>query len=703
MNCNGWAAWAVYALVIACPEGVSAQTKLRPKGDFTLTEADRSHWAFQPLRASSGTLDHFIEEALAEKGMRLSPAATPEVLIRRVTMDLTGLPPSPEEVQRFVSACQTPEASAKAYDGLIDDLLASPRYGERWGRHWLDLVRFAETDGFEHDAVRSHAWQYRDYVIRSFNDDKPYDRFVREQIAGDELWPDDSQAMVATGYALLGPDMVDSSDQVQRRHNTLNDITDTTGSVFLALTTGCARCHDHKLEPISQRDYYRLQAYFANCSMERERPVPTSAQRRDYDAAMRRYESQDVVRKLAELEGPVRQRLKEKKLAKLSPEAQAAHAVPEEKRSAEEQNLVLETSAKVKVTSKEVEDAFSGELLRRFESLRAEVKRLGSPPKLPVAMALSMGRPQPTFILRRGEYSMPLDEVHPGTPQVLPDPLAEPSRAALADWIASKSNPLTARVMVNRLWQHHFGRGIVATPSDFGLNGQRPSNPALLDWLAGEFIRSGWSLKAMHRLILRSRTYQQSMTAESPADMELRKQLYGVWAPLRLEGEVIRDSLLAISGKLNLTMYGNGVFPPVPREVVEGSKGGWNPNDHEADYNRRSIYIFSRRNLRFPFLEVFDAPDNNLSCSVRERSTTAPQALTLLNAMEVTSAAEATAKRISREVAQPAEQVARAYALILGRQPRQDEVSVGQEFLAASPLAEYCRALFNLNEFVYVN
>jgi hypothetical protein len=694
---NLWTALAVCGLLSLGATESLAQTKLRPKGTFQLTVEDRAHWAFQPLRSTPGVrgVDDFIVESLAAEGMNLEVVAAPETLIRRVTLDLIGLPPTPEAVDAFVR-----DPSERAYERLIEELLASPRYGERWGRHWLDLVRFAETDGFEHDAVRPHAWQYRDYVIRSFNDDKPYDRFVKEQIAGDELWPEAPEALIATGYALLGPDMVDSSDQVQRRHNTLNDITDTTGLVFLGLTMGCARCHDHKMEPISQSDYYQMQAYFADCSLDRERPVPSASQRRDYEVAMQRYEANEVVQELAKIEAPIRESLRLKKLAKLSPEAQVAHSIAEEKRTAEEQNLVLETAAKVKVTSKEVGEAIQGELRGRYEALQAAVRRLGSPPKLPLAMALSKGKPQPTYVLRRGEYSMPLDEVRPQTAQAVPAVTKEASRKALADWIASPSNPLTARVIVNRIWQHHFGRGIVASPSDFGLNGARPTHPELLDWLADEFVRSGWSVKAMHRLIMKSRTYRQAMAV---SEAETQKRLYAGWQPLRLEGEIIRDSLLAISGTLNLAMYGPGVFPPVPREVVAGSKGGWSPNDRAAEYSRRSIYIFSRRNLRFPFLEVFDAPDNNLSCAVRERSTTAPQALTLLNATEVMTAAEATAHRLSKAGSDPGAQVVEAYRLILSRAPTQEESMIGQAFLKESPLVEYCRALFNLNEFVYVN
>jgi mono/diheme cytochrome c family protein len=679
---------------------------------FTITDADRSHWSFRPITRPSppagnslgddaNPIDRFIAAKLATAGLKLSPPAEKTTLIRRVTLDLIGLPPTPEEVEAFAN-----DTSPQAYEKLIDRLLASPHYGERWGRHWLDLARFAETDGFEHDAVRPHSWRYRDYVIRAFNEDKPYDRFVREQIAGDELWPADPQALTATGFNLLGPDMVDSSDQEQRHHNTLNDITDTAALTFLGLTMGCARCHDHKFEPISQRDYYSLQAFFTPAKFDRERPIPTPAEKETYEAAMSQYEARPEVRELANLEAPVRERLRERKLAKLPSEAQAAHRTPPEQRNAEQANLVLETEDKVKVSEKELAGAFSGESKARRQELITAVKKLSKPAPLPRAMALLDGAPKKTFVLRRGEYSQPEDEVSPAFPEILRPtgaaPCADGRRAALADWIASPGNPLTARVMVNRIWQHHFGRGLVPTPNDFGTHGQAPTHPELLNWLASEFIARGWSVKAMHKLILLSATYRQSSVvspAARAADPE--NKFYSRMSRVRLEGETIRDSLLAISGQLNPKMGGPGVFPPIPKEIFAGAKG-WPVNDSASDYSRRSIYIFSRRNLRFPFLEVFDAPDSNLSCPVRERSTTAPQALTLLNADEVMIAAKLTAERLKREAASTDDQIVLAYRLTLARAPTSREAAISRDFLAQAPLEELCRALFNLNDFIYV-
>ena len=684
---------------------------------FALTEADRAHWAFQPVVRPKlpvvkqaawpkSPLDTFILAGLEAKGRSPAVPANREVLIRRVTLDLVGLPPTLAEIDAFVR-----DTSPRAYETLVDRLLASPHYGERWGRHWLDLARFAESDGFEHDAARPNAWRYRDYVVRAFNADKPYDRFIREQLAGDELFPGDPDAQIATAFNLLGPDMVDSADQVQRRRNTLNDMTDTTALAFLGLTVGFARCHDPKFEPIAQRDYYRLQAFFTAAKFRHDLPVPTAAESHAHEMAMAAYGEQTkaVQTQIFALEEPPRKTLLERKLAKLSPEAQAAHRVAKEQRTTEQENQVLETAHLVAVTAKEIGAAMKKPDRDRHAVLLAELKPFPKPRPLPATLALQNGAPAKTHVLHRGDYNQPGDEVRAGFPQVLSgvgagasEP-AENVRAPLAHWVASEAHPLTARVMVNRIWQHHFGRGLVGTLSDFGTHGQKPTHPALLDWLAAEFTARGWSVKAMHRLMLLSATYQQASTiaaAEMVHDPENR--LYGRMNRLRIEGEVIRDSLLAISGELNLKVGGPGVFPPIPKELFEGAKG-WIASTDPRDHTRRSLYIFARRNLRFPFLEVFDAPDNNLSCSARERSTTAPQSLTLLNAEEVLAAAARTAERLTEAADSPEARVTLAYRLIIGRPPTAVERRLSVEFLARSPLSELCRGLFNLNAFVYVD
>ncbi len=695
------------------------------KSGFTITASDRAHWAFQPVRRPEPPgvknsawpktpLDRFILAALESKGLAPSAPASRETLLRRVTLDLIGLPPTPAESAAFLR-----DDSADAYEKLIDRLLASPHYGERWGRHWLDLARFAESDGFEHDAVRAHAWRYRDYVVHSFNEDKPYDRFIREQIAGDELYPAEPDALIATAFNLLGPDMVDSADQVQRRHNTLNDMTDTAALAFMGLTVGCARCHDHKFEPIAQRDYYAFRAFFEPTKFRQDLPVPTAAERTRHEAAMLSYNEQTKTEQeqIATLEAPYRLKLYETKLGKLSAEAQAAHRTAKEQRTTEQENQIQETASLVEITAKELLAAMTKPDRERHKELLDALKPFPKPTPLPATLALQNGPPAKTFVLFRGDYNQPGEEVAPQVPQVLQGKVApvftsftaagsrSHYRTPLAEWLASSGHPLTARVMVNRIWQHHFGRGLAPTPSDFGTHGQKPTHPELLDWLASEFVARGWSVKQMHKVMLLSATYRQTSAlpaAPAAANVDPENRLYSRMNRLRLEGEVIRDSLLAISGQLNAKLGGPGVFPPIPTEVFQGAKG-WTPNENPRDYSRRSLYIFARRNLRFPFLEVFDSPDSNLSCPSRERSTTAPQSLTLLNAEEVLTAAEQTAARLTREAHSPDERITLAYQVILGRPPTGPERDLSGSFLARSPLNELCRALFNLNAFVYAD
>ena len=685
--------------------GASYARPLKPPGpagkkEFAITADDRKHWAFLPVRRPPPPdvrdtawvrtpVDRFLLARLEAAGLTPAPTASRETLLRRATFDLTGLPPTPEEIEAFLREGD--------WGKVVDRLLASPRYGERWGRHWLDLARYAETDGFEHDAVRPHAWRYRDYVIRAFNADKPFDRFAKEQLAGDELWPEDPDAQIATGFGLLGPDMVDSSDQVQRRLNTLSDMTDVTSSVFLGLTLGCARCHDHKFEPLAQRDYYRLMAFFSSASFKTDRPVPTAEQRAAYARDLEAWRALPQLRELAELETPVREKLRAKKLAKVNDEMRAAVGTPPEQRTVEQANLALETEPLLEVSDKEIAEALPPAERARRKTLLEEAKKLPQPPQLPKAACLAAGKPVKTFLLYRGEHSMPREEVDAGFPEVLGGAAGPGGRAALAAWITGRDNPLTARVIVNRVWQHHFGRGIVPSPSEFGPRGRPPSHPELLDWLAAEFVEGGWSLKTLHRLLLTSSAYLVSTSSKGDPE----NLLFGRRIRMRLEGEAIRDSLLFLSGRLVEKQGGPGVFPPVPSDVLKGSRG-WTVSADLAEQRRRSVYIFARRNLRFPFLEVFDAPDSNLSTAERGRSTTAPQSLTLLNAPEVVEAAAALAALVEREAEGVDARVTRLYLRVLGRRPGERELEAGRAFLAASPLREYCRALFNLNAFVYV-
>ncbi len=686
----------------------------------------RNHWAWKaPVRPTPppvknaawvrNPIDAFVLAKIEAAGLTPAPPASRQQLIRRVTFDLIGLPPTPEEIDAFVN-----DKTPAAWEKVVDRLLASPHYGERWGRHWLDLARYAESNGYEFDEPRPNAWRYRDYVIASFNGDKPYDRFVKEQLAGDELFPDDPQALIATGFNLLGPDMTDSANQLQRRQNTLEDMTDTTGLVYLGMTVGCARCHNHKFEPISQADYFRLQAFFAPAEFRKEHPVPDKARKSENEKQLKTYLAltAEARASLDVLESTYRKKLYEGKMAGLTEIVRQAHQTPEAQRTQEQKEIVANTARKLIVLAKEITAVLTNDDKARQERLLQELKKHeGLKPTVPTAMALQeTGKAPKTFVLKRGELRNPGDEVQASWPTILtpglrpePAPVKSPSsrttgrRSALAEWIASKNHPLTARVMVNRLWQHHFGRGIVATPSDFGVRGAAPSHPKLLDWLATEFVANDWSVKKMHRIMLMSATYQQGTNAD-PASVKKDQEnnLCARMNRLRVEGEIIRDSLLAVSGRLNPKMGGPGVFPPLPPEAANVGNQ-WKASPDATDHVRRSIYIFARRNLRFPFLEPFDVPDSNQSCPQRERSTTAPQALALLNASDVSAAAKALAARLQKEASTNDKRIARAYRLTLGRTPTDAELRLAREFLLESPLNEFCRALFNVNEFVYLD
>jgi hypothetical protein len=693
--------------------------------EYAVPAEAKAHWAWRPpvrpsvprVRATGwvrNPIDAFILAKLEPAGLAPAPPASREQLLRRVTFDLTGLPPTPAEIDAFVA-----DGSADAYAKVVDRLLASPHYGERWGRHWLDLARYAESNGFEHDEARPGAWRYRDYVIRSFNADKPYDRLLREQVAGDELYPGDPDALVATGFNLLGPDMTDAADQARRRQNTLDDMTDTTGLVFLGLTVGCARCHDHKFEPIPQSDYYRLQAFFAPALFKPALPIVSAAENAAHERAQQAYSARvrPLLDALAAVEAPYRKKLHEARLAKLSDEARLAHQTLQAKRSPRQKEVVAQTARLLTVSPQQVLASLSKPDQARHRAHQQELMKFDAfkPPPLPSAPGLQEMKAAPrTFVLRRGELKQPGAEVAPGWPVIFlpanraaaalitPRAASTGRRAALADWLTDPGHPLTARVMVNRLWQHHFGRGIVPTASDFGLRGQPPTHPELLNWLATEFVRRGWSLKQMHRLMLLSSTYRQSTTASAEARRhDPENQLFSRMNRLRLEGEAIRDALLAVAGQLDCRLGGPSVFPPLPAGA-ERIKG-WTVSPDPRDHRRRSVYVFARRNLRFAFLEAFDLPDSNLSCPKRERSTTATQALTLLNSAEVHEAARALAARVARAAKTSEERVTLAYRLALGRRPMTGELDIAREFLAESPLAELCRALFNLNEFVYLD
>lgn len=703
----------------------------------TFTQRQRDFWSFQKIKEQAAppvrdrawarnAIDEFVLAKLEAKNLRPSPHADRITLLRRATFDLTGLPPTPEEVDAFLA-----DRSPDAFEKVVDRLLASPRYGERWGRHWLDLARFAESEGFKADEPRANAWRYRDYVIGSFNADKPYDRFVQEQIAGDEMWPGDPQARLATGFHRHYPDESNARNLFQRRQELLDDITDTTGAVFLGLTVGCARCHNHKFDPILQADYYRLQSFFANTAAADHIPMLSAAELAAYQERKAAWEekTREVREKIAALLAPERARLAADYFEKYPPEIQAMILKKPAERSPYEWQMAAKAKPYLQFTDEEASKGLKGEKKAQYEQLRKELAAFQDldPGPLPEGMGMAdLGRVAPaTHVLSVGNYDRPKEEVEPGFLTLLapgPAKVAPPEgvestgrRTALAKWLTDPENPLVSRVMVNRIWHYHFGKGIVGTPSDFGVMGERPTHPELLDWLAREFVRGGWSMKHMHRLILNSATWQQaSDERKDAAEVDPGNRLLWAYPRHRLEGEAIRDAALYVSGLLDLKEGGPSVYPDLP-SGMGALRGGWKVNAAAEDRNRRSVYIFVKRNQRYPMLEALDMPDTHESCPRRSVTTTAPQALTLVNDRVVLEWAQAFAERV-RPAKDP---VAAAFRLAYGRPPDGWEKDTAATFLAkqsgviakegknaeASPaaFADFCHMLLSSNEFAYVN
>ena len=635
-------------LAPASPAPDAGQSFESAHEEVPVTDDDRLHWAFRPVSRPAlpsvkhpgwcrTPIDRFILAALESRDLAPAPEADRLTLLRRLTFDLTGLPPAPDEIERYLA-----DDAPDAYEQLVERLLASPAYGERWAMHWLDLARFAETDGFEHDHVRPEAWRYRDWVVSALNADLPYDRFLSLQLAADEVAPDDRAAQLATGFLLAGPDMPDLNLQEERRHVFLNSMTANVGEVLLGLQFGCAQCHDHKADPLSQYDFYRLRACFETLDLFQEQPLEVTA-------------------------------------------------------AGDRQRTVV----KARIT-------------RTSSSSKGESR-----------------------LWVRGDFRRPGPSVPPAAPRAAAttdagafviDP-AGPRRRELAEWLCDPANPLTSRVIVNRLWQHHFGSGIAATTSDFGLMGIGPTHPELLDWLASELMRTGWSLKELHRLMATSAVYRSASRSTPPAegvpaDDDVRaawtrlierdpgNRWYGRMSRRRLEGEAIRDTMLAACGTLNDRMGGPRVRPPLPPEVVKTLlKNQWPVTEAPSEHTRRSLYLFVRRNLKYPLFDVFDRPDQNLSCSRRQQTTIAPQALAMLNSeFTINCAARLADEVLAHEASAvdrtPADAVARCYLRLLGRRPTPAEQSAAEELIAAGGPAgwiDLCLALFNTSEFVYID
>jgi hypothetical protein len=649
------------AEVTAIRDWISAGAKWGASGSAA------SWWSFKrPVRPASpragNPIDAFVLTKLEQQGLRPAQAADRHTLVRRAYFDLHGLPPTPEQVDQFVN-----DTSPDAWRKLIGRLLESPRYGERWGRYWLDLVRYADTSGFETDHFFISAWRYRDYVIKSFNIDKPYDTFVREQIAADELWPmnmdlegtlklpkekeENVQRRVGTSLFTLGSFPIEFTyygDQYRAEWQA--DAVDTVGAAFLGLTVGCARCHDHKFDAISQRDYYKMTALFAG-SVEREIPLVSIF---DVQTASRNFP------------------------------------------------LLAQAEALKQMVRRAGKDPKRAELLQQLGEAY-----LRAPERYPTAIVLAHDESVPdTHILAKGDFKAKGEKVEPGFLSALnPGPAIQERqrRKALAEWLTSPDQPLLARVMVNRIWQGHFGEGIVRTPNDFGRQGDAPTHPELLDWLAVEFAERGWSVKEMHRQIMMSATYRAASVAdENTLRKDPENRYFSRMNRRRLDADAIRDSILAVAGTINLKMGGVGIIPPLSKEETLAARMPhlWPAHPNPAEHNRRSVYLQMKRSLTLPMLQIFDAPDTSASCARREKSTVAPQALALMNSEFTSGQAAQFAARLGgdHEAA-----VDKAWRIALGRAPAPEERQTALEYLRRNSLQRLCLMLFNLSEFVYVD
>jgi hypothetical protein len=749
----------------------------------TEKKLEPSWWSFKNLRQPpvpltntdhpiQNPIDAFILAKLGEKGLKPAPKADKRTLIRRAYFDLIGLPPTPEQLDRFLN-----DLSPDAYEKVIDSLLNLPQYGERWGRHWLDVVRYADSAGFEGDVYYPNAWRYRDYVIKSFNDDKPYDRFVQEQIAGDELWPDNLdlkgfydvpyeklehlEARIGTSLYTFGQEIQESQlDATKLRYERLTDAVDTTAFAFLGLTFSCARCHDHKFDPISQKDYYQMQAIFAT-SIPVTIPVATGATASHRDEAYYNLIALDEERKgYLALDKEVKDRIIDAKKKEYPPEVVLAYEVPVDKRTAEQIELAapltkfyesLKVDENYTPQEKELHQKLAEDIVKtvmRFpQKDGSHSVRFDGFFDVPAATVLGHIEPEllpDVFILDRGDIGRRKAKVGPALPAILmreDDPekltvdLSGPRyRKQFALWLTRPDHPLTARVMVNRVWQGHFGQGIVSTANDFGRQGQPPSHPELLDWLAAEFEEQGWSLKSLHRLIMLSEAYQRDSRFTSAENSKIDPTNVYLWRMnrQRLDAEAVWDSIHAVAGNLNLKMGGRPIMPPLSKSELTALriKDVWVTPSDPTEGHRRGVYILSRRNFMFPLFDKFDRPDPAQSCPRRDMTTVAPQALWGLNNGMSYQQAQLFAARLVRENGlDPSSWIKAAWQIALARPPTTQELeeslnfmkglasdspaksggdALPKEFEKEDPaqmhaLTELCLTILNLNEFEYID
>lgn len=703
-------------------------------GPPPVNEETKKFWSFQPVKPvvvpdvknpGHNEIDAFIRSKLQAAGITPSPAADVRELIRRTHYDLLGLPPNPDDVDRWAAKIQSADGTANqpALAEFVDDLLQSPHYGEQWGRHWLDLVRYAETNSYERDSAKPHVWRYRDYVIQSFNDDKPYDQFVTEQLAGDEISNPTADSIIATGYYRLGRWDDEPADPKLAFYDDIDDIVGTTSQTFLGLTVNCARCHDHKIDPIPQRDYYRMVSFFHNIKRYGQRSnesvLEASVQDIDrpadpavYTAALTRYENdvKDARSKMERIEKLIWDDLQE----------------------VEKEDFQFDMN-KIPIVEKRQGGLLTERQVNTYRTQFNRLKQLGESKPSGLAAALCVKEDvrdiQPTYLLARGNPHSPEDEVTPGFPSVLSPPEAvipefvegahsSGRRKVLAEWISSADNPLTARVMVNRIWQFHFGRGIVRSSSDFGFQGTKPTHPELLDWLAAKFVESGWSVKAMHKMIMSSAAYQMSSRPnEASYAIDPVNDLFWRFDMRRLSAEEVRDTILWANGSLNTSkMFGPSIFTDIPDAVKAGQSrpgAGWGSSSAE-DKVRRSVYIHVKRSLLDPLIESFDFADTDQTCPVRFVTTQPTQALSMLNSEFSQQQAQQFADYIAKEAGdEVVPQIKLALSRVMQRQPTDAEVSRAMELINSLKTTHkmndkqarkyFCLLALNLNEMMYLD
>jgi Protein of unknown function (DUF1553)/Protein of unknown function (DUF1549) len=691
----------------AAPARSSQLWSYRPVAAPAVPAVKDSKWVRTPI-------DAFVLAKIEAAGLKHSPDTERAVFIRRATLDAWGLIPTPEQVAEFDG-----DRSKDAYERLVDRLLASPHYGERQARHWLDLARYSDSAGFQNDQTRANAWRYRDYVINAFNHDKPYDQFIKEQLAGDEIPQASKAQLTATGFLTQYPDNANARDLLQRKYQITTDMVDTTGQVFLAQTVGCARCHDHKFDKISEKEYFQLQAFFANTNEVNDVPSDKDAQavaieeeRAKYQAATKEIRDQekailDPIREVA-IKYHKERYLQDSQVSIFKPESQWTALDRWVNHRLANVSSNSDYFAYLGYTGENKDDpnytAENGARYQQYKKLEKELKQYdGLKPvygsdKITAVSELGHSDAPPTFKLFGGIEDRPVEEVQPDFPAAIaqgvkPNIVATATssgrRTALAEWIASPTNPLTARVLVNRVWSWHFATGIVPTVSDFGRAGQRPTNPELLDYLAANFVKNGWSIKKLEREILLSSVYRQSSAARDDAfKADPDNKLLAVYPRRRMDAEEIRDSLLVAAGTLNDQLGGLSVFPPLPKGMGKGENGFtglplWTVSKDPNDWNRRSLYVFTRRSIAYPMLANFDMASSQQVHSKRDVTTTALQALTLYNDEQIFKWSQDLAGRVIREAGdKPDKQIARLYQILFARTPDSYEKSTLEAFLS---------------------